>query len=77
MTWAGLYLVDEDNDMLIYTHRVCMIILWRFYCGILFCFVLFFSRVLKGIGDGSDTKKKRRQLAFQICNYFRRVRLSC
>ena len=27
--------------MLIYTHRVCMIILWRFYCGsfVLFCFV--------------------------------------
>ena len=29
--------VDEDNDMLIYSHRVCMIILWRFYCGS-FCF---------------------------------------
>ena len=50
--------------MLIYTHRVCMLILWRFNCGSLFCFVLFFRRVLKGIGDGSDTKKKASATCF-------------
>ena len=68
--------VDEDNHMLTCTHRICMITLWRFYCGSFVCW-FFQPGPERGRGWFIHQKKNGDACSVKKCLQGRRSTLDC